>query len=225
MTLNPALKFHFLIWSNCNIYSSKPSSMPLSKLIWCPWTLEDKKILDDRETLKFREQKQYFGIWILSQQRCYLKRNKTAILTQLPAKNPYPIILTASPQKQTVPGVHQQGWWHSSLGAQIKPSKLFKCSGEAYGLTVSGLNWLSHFSNQHFTCPVKTEIHSIVPFYTLVLHVVYRANPAIKKEAFGLPWWRSGWGSACQRREQDCAPDSQRFHVHAGEGGCSSASP
>lgn len=91
MTLNPALKFHFLIWSVCNIYSSKPSSMPLSKLIWCPWTLEDKKIWDDRETLKFREQKQYFGIWILSQQRCYLKRNKTAILTQLPAKNPYPI--------------------------------------------------------------------------------------------------------------------------------------
>ena len=125
MALNPTLKFHFFIWSVSNIYSSKPSSMLLSKLIWCPWTFssvqllsrarlfatpwiaarqaslsitnsrsslrltsiesvmpsshlilrrpllllppEDKKTLDDRETLKFREQKQYFGIWILSQ--------------------------------------------------------------------------------------------------------------------------------------------------------------
>lgn len=118
-----------------------------------------------------------------------LKKKQNSNPDSAPSKEPIPHhILTASPQKQTVPGVHQQGWWHSSLGAQIKPSKLFKCSGEACGrLTVSGLNWLRHFSNQHFTCPVKTEIHSIVPFYTLVLHVYTEQTQPLRKKPSGLP--------------------------------------
>ena len=79
---------------------------------------------------------------------------------------------------------------------------------EEVGINIYTLQYIKQISNKVLLYSTGNYIH-----YPVINHM---EKNILKKECIGLPWWRSGWESACRCRRHGFVPRSGKI-PHAAE--------
>ena len=103
--------------------------------------------------------------------------------------------------------------WHSNStpGIYLRKLKTYICINTCTWMLITALltftkNW------KQPKCPTMGEwINKLWLIHTMKWYIAIK-----RKELLGLPWWRSGWESACQRRGHGFEPWSGKI-PHAAE--------